>query len=124
MCVCVCVCVCVIVDGVLYHGKSLLPGATKFVNWLNDNGKEYLFLTNSSERSPRELSEKLFRLGIKVRTLCLFERKGYTFLFFVLRFINIHQFYIHMFTFRNFAFIEYISSIGQHLIFYSHFLHL
>jgi len=53
-------------DGVIYHGKNLLPGAQKFVSWLSDTKKEYLFLTNSSERSPRELSEKLNRLGISV----------------------------------------------------------
>lgn len=53
-------------DGVIYHGNKLLPGAAEFVEWLNENDKKYLFLTNSSERSPRELSEKLSRLGIEV----------------------------------------------------------
>ena len=53
-------------DGVIYHGNRLLPGAKEFVQWLNENGKNYLFLTNSSERSPRELSQKLARLGLDV----------------------------------------------------------
>lgn len=53
-------------DGVIYHGNRLLPGVTEFVDWLNANGKNFLFLTNSSERSPRELKEKLSRLGIEV----------------------------------------------------------
>lgn len=53
-------------DGVIYHGNRLLPGAKEFVQWLNDNEKNYLFLTNSSERSPRELSQKLARLGLDV----------------------------------------------------------
>lgn len=53
-------------DGVIYHGNKLLPGAIEFVEWLNENNKEYLFLTNSSERSPQELQEKLLRLGINV----------------------------------------------------------
>lgn len=53
-------------DGVIYHGNKLLPGAAEFVEWLNENDKKYLFLTNSSERSPQELSEKLLRLGIEV----------------------------------------------------------
>ena len=42
-------------DGVIYHGNRLLPGVTEFVNWLYAEKKEFLFLTNSSERSPREL---------------------------------------------------------------------
>jgi NagD protein len=53
-------------DGVIYHGNRLLPGATDFVDWLQANDKRYLFITNSSERSPRELSEKLARLGLDV----------------------------------------------------------
>ena len=53
-------------DGVIYHGNNLLPGARKFIDWLKANGKKFLFLTNSSERSPRELSQKLKRMGLDV----------------------------------------------------------
>ncbi|MBE6897072.1 MAG: HAD-IIA family hydrolase [Ruminococcaceae bacterium] len=53
-------------DGVIYHGNKLLDGVKEFVDWLTVNEKRYLFLTNSSERSPRELSQKLERLGLSV----------------------------------------------------------
>lgn len=53
-------------DGVIYHGNMLLPGAKEFVEWLSRENKRFLFLTNSSERSPRELSQKLARLGLEV----------------------------------------------------------
>nr|MDD6336090.1 HAD-IIA family hydrolase [bacterium] len=53
-------------DGVIYHGNRLLDGVPQFINWLKENKKEYLFLTNSSERSPRELKQKLRRLGLDV----------------------------------------------------------
>ncbi|MBN2665128.1 MAG: HAD family hydrolase [Bacteroidales bacterium] len=53
-------------DGVIYHGNKLLPGITEFLRWLESSDKKFLFLTNSSERSPRELHEKLLRLGIDV----------------------------------------------------------
>lgn len=53
-------------DGVLYHGNCLIPGAAKFVEWLKKENKKFLFLTNSSERSPQELANKLHRLGIDV----------------------------------------------------------
>lgn len=53
-------------DGVIYHGNRILPGVTEFLAWLEESGKKYLFLTNSSERTPRELHEKLKRLGINV----------------------------------------------------------
>ena len=53
-------------DGVIYRGNQLLPGVKEFVNWLNREGKKFLFLTNSSERSPKELQQKLFRMGLSV----------------------------------------------------------
>ena len=53
-------------DGVIYHGNRLLKGAAEFVAWLQATGKRFLFLTNSSARSPIELSRKLGRLGIDV----------------------------------------------------------
>jgi NagD protein len=52
-------------DGVIYHGNHVLNGAVAFVEWLEKNKKSFLFLTNSSERSPVELSQKMDRLGIK-----------------------------------------------------------
>jgi NagD protein len=53
-------------DGVIYHGNRLLKGAAEFVAWLMANNKSFLFLTNSSDRSPLELAQKLSRLGIMV----------------------------------------------------------
>ena len=53
-------------DGVLYKGNMLLPGVKPFVEWLLVNDKEFLFLTNSSERSPLELRQKLERMGLDV----------------------------------------------------------
>lgn len=53
-------------DGVLYHGNMLLPGAAEFINWLKEQNKEYLFLTNNSGLTPRELQQKLARLGLDV----------------------------------------------------------
>ena len=53
-------------DGVIYHGNHLLPGVKEFVAWLQREQKKFLFLTNSSERSPKELHQKLARLGLDV----------------------------------------------------------
>lgn len=53
-------------DGVIYHGNRILDGVADFVNWLQENDKEFVFLTNSSERTPHELSMKLGRMGLNV----------------------------------------------------------
>jgi NagD protein len=51
-------------DGVIYHGERLLPGALEFVNWLRAQKKKFLFLTNNSSLTPLELKRRLERLGI------------------------------------------------------------
>ena len=53
-------------DGVIYHGNKILPGVKEFVDWLYREEKSFLFLTNASERSPRELQQKLKRMGLDV----------------------------------------------------------
>ena len=53
-------------DGVIYHGNRVLPGVAEFIQWLHDKNKEYLFLTNNSGYTPRELSQKLARMGLDV----------------------------------------------------------
>ena len=53
-------------DGVIYHGNRLLPGAKEFVDWLQREEKEYLFLTNNSGMTQKELHQKLLRMGLDV----------------------------------------------------------
>lgn len=53
-------------DGVIYHGDRLLPGVKEFVNWLYREDKKYLFLTNASGRTPKELQQKLWRMGLDI----------------------------------------------------------
>ena len=53
-------------DGVIYHGNQLLPGVKEFVEWLQKEEKQFLFLTNASSRSPKELQNKLYRMGLDI----------------------------------------------------------
>ncbi len=53
-------------DGVIYHGSVLLPGVAEFVDWLKREKKKFLFLTNGSWRTPRELRLKLLRMGLDI----------------------------------------------------------
>ena len=53
-------------DGVIYHGNNLLPGVKEFVNWMQRENKNFLFLTNGSGKSPKELHQKLARMGLDV----------------------------------------------------------
>ena len=53
-------------DGVIYHGNRILEGVPEFINWMQQNNKKFVFLTNSPERTPHELSMKLERMGLSV----------------------------------------------------------
>lgn len=53
-------------DGVIYHGNQILPGVKEFIEWLYEEDKKFLFLTNNSGKTPQELQEKLARMGLQV----------------------------------------------------------
>lgn len=51
-------------DGVIYRGKQLIPGAQEFVQRLVASKVPFLFLTNNAEQTPIDLKLKLEQLGI------------------------------------------------------------
>ncbi len=53
-------------DGVIYRGGQLIPGADRFVNGLREANIPFLFLTNNSQRTRRDVATRLQRLGIDV----------------------------------------------------------
>lgn len=50
-------------DGVIYRGGKLIPGADAFVRRLQDTKTRFLFLTNNSEQTPLDLKLKLEARG-------------------------------------------------------------
>lgn len=53
-------------DGVVYRDSQLIPGAARFIGELQEAGVPFLFLTNNSQRTRRDIAFKLSRLGIEV----------------------------------------------------------
>jgi NagD protein len=53
-------------DGVIYRGKELIPGADRFVQLLRDRDVPFRFLTNNSQRTRRDVAAKLSRMGIDI----------------------------------------------------------
>jgi NagD protein len=51
-------------DGVIYRGKQLIPGAQDFVRRLLESKTPFLFLTNNAEQTPLDLKLKLESLGV------------------------------------------------------------
>jgi NagD protein len=52
-------------DGVVYSGNDLIPGADRFIANLQKKKVPFLFLTNNSQRTPRDVINKLAGLGIE-----------------------------------------------------------
>lgn len=53
-------------DGVLYRGTDLIPGADRFVRELRERDIPFRFLTNNSQRTRRDMVARLVRLGFDV----------------------------------------------------------
>ncbi|MCP1386805.1 HAD-IIA family hydrolase [Corynebacterium sp. TA-R-1] len=53
-------------DGVLHREGDVIPGADEFIRTLNDEGIEFMVLTNNSIQTPRDLSAKLVRMGLHI----------------------------------------------------------
>lgn len=51
-------------DGVIYRGNMLLPGARELVEWVDATGRQALYLSNNSFATPEEVAAKLTRLGM------------------------------------------------------------
>jgi HAD superfamily hydrolase (TIGR01458 family) len=53
-------------DGVLYIGDALVPGANAALRLLRDKALPFRFITNTSTRPPEELQRKMLALGLEV----------------------------------------------------------
>ncbi len=59
-------------DGVIYKGSEPIPGAVEFINSLRDRGYPFLFLTNNSQRTNRDVCYKLRKMGFAVNNEDIF----------------------------------------------------
>ena len=53
-------------DGVVYGGDTMIPGADAFISGLTKAGIPFMFMTNNSQRTRLEAVRKLAKLGIGV----------------------------------------------------------
>src|SRR5437660_81066 len=59
-------------DGVIYRERQLIPGAERFIHSLLDRSVPFVFLTNNSQRTRRDVAMKLSRMGIPVEEQHIF----------------------------------------------------
>ncbi len=53
-------------DGVIYRGSEIIQGAKEFIEKLQEKKIPFLFLTNNSQRTRRDVAMKLIRMGFRI----------------------------------------------------------
>ena len=53
-------------DGTFYLGDNLIEGSLDFLDAVKETGRNFLFFTNNSSRSPRDYMAKLARMGCPI----------------------------------------------------------
>jgi NagD protein len=53
-------------DGVIYGNDTLIPGADKFIEKLQEMDIPFLFMTNNSQRTPLDAVNKVSKMGIHI----------------------------------------------------------
>jgi NagD protein len=53
-------------DGVLVSGRTLIPGADRFIQRVQERGAEYLVLTNNPLYTPGDLAHRLKTIGLAI----------------------------------------------------------
>jgi 4-nitrophenyl phosphatase len=53
-------------DGVLYRGKTALPGAAELLDFLREHGMGYLLVTNNATLTQRQFAERMASMGLDI----------------------------------------------------------
>ena len=51
-------------DGTVYAGSSFIPGASEVIQLIRSNGVRLYFFTNNSEKTRKEIADKLVNMGV------------------------------------------------------------
>ena len=51
-------------DGTVYYGDDIIPGANETINFFRENGKKVFFTTNNSTKTRRQVYERLIGMGV------------------------------------------------------------
>lgn len=59
-------------DGVVYTGDDLIPGADTAIRLLENNGYSYRFVSNTTRKSRHMIAERLSRMGLQIPKEAIF----------------------------------------------------
>lgn len=50
-------------DGTMYRGSQIIPGAKEFIDYLQESGQRFAFLTNNAKRTRKQNVEHMEKMG-------------------------------------------------------------
>lgn len=51
-------------DGTIYYGSKIIPGANETIAFFRNNGKKVFFTTNNSTKTRKQIYERLINMGV------------------------------------------------------------
>ena len=97
-------------DGTLYLGDEVFPGAVGFIRTLTETGRDYIYLTNNSSRAGTDYVNRLRRLGFPCEPKNVFTSGMATALY-----LNEHYPGAPVYPVGTKAFLSELSSYGVNL---------
>lgn len=80
-------------DGTLYLGDEILPGAHALMNYLNTH-KKFLYVTNNSSRNKAHYEQRLQKLGFPVTKEQIYSSVDATIAYFKKHLPHVHKIYL------------------------------
>lgn len=97
-------------DGTIYLGNELIPGAKEFLKTIKEKGKQYIFLTNNSSKNKSAYVKKLEGLGIPAALDDVFSSGDAT-----IHYLKKHTTYKHLFVLGTPSLEEAFQEAGFHV---------
>ncbi len=79
-------------DGTIYNGKERIPHAKEFIEYLKQNNKDYIFVTNNSTRTERQVVDKLLTFDIETTEKNVFTSSSATAIY--LQKLNVNKIFV------------------------------
>lgn len=54
-------------DGTIYYGSKIIPGANETIDFFRESGKKIFFTTNNSTKTRAQIYEKLFDMSVNCK---------------------------------------------------------
>lgn len=98
-------------DGTIYLGNRIIPGAKEFIDYLKSSNKKFLFFTNNPTKDAEQYQKKLEMLGIQASKENILTSGMAT-----IEFLKRETYYKNLFTVAPPSFEQELTEAGYNLV--------